>query len=343
MKIGVFLMFRISKRPAPTKEPSSKRRSIHMKKALHVSTLIIAALFTVVMAAHAAAPRKINYQGYLTNPAGSPLTGTYNMVFSLYDAATAGTQLWTETRSVSVDKGIFNVALGAVTTISLAFDVPYYLDIRVGGEQMTARQPLTSVGYAFSADRAASADSASVADSVPALTSHQADTANPHHVTADQVGAYMGANFIDGDQKILLTSSYSIIRSVTVNAPADGVIIVNASGGLYGYESNSSIRFNPPWGCPRDDTVGIGRCGVIKETSVEFSSDIFAHLILVNLNSTCTEKTLDSYRHFSTTRGFSVAAGPHTFNLYCDNPYSSSAQVSVADSTMTAIFVPNRY
>lgn len=104
--------------------------------------------------AHAAVPRKINYQGYLTNPAGAPLTGTYSMVFSLCDAATAGTCPWTETQSVTIDKGIFNVSLGAVTSLTLTFNIPYYLDIQVNGEQMSARQPLTSVGYAFQTDSA---------------------------------------------------------------------------------------------------------------------------------------------------------------------------------------------
>lgn len=133
-----------------------------MKKPLQIPMFIIAFLIMAVVASHAAAPRRINYQGYLTNPAGSPLTGTYPIVFSLYDAASGGNQLWTETQSVAVDKGIFNVALGSVTTLGLTFDAQYYLDIQVNGEQMSARQPLTSVGYAFSADRAESVAAGSI-------------------------------------------------------------------------------------------------------------------------------------------------------------------------------------
>src|SRR5512136_226539 len=101
-----------------------------MKNVFRVSTLIVAVLFLVAMSAHAAAPRKINYQGYLTNPAGAPLTGTYPMVFSLCDAATAGNCPWSESQSVSIDKGIFNVSLGAVTPLTLPFDIPYFLDIQ---------------------------------------------------------------------------------------------------------------------------------------------------------------------------------------------------------------------
>ncbi|MEO0228291.1 MAG: hypothetical protein ABIL70_09615 [candidate division WOR-3 bacterium] len=46
--------------------------------------------------------------------------------------------MWTETQNV--------------TAINLAFNVPYYLGIRVGtDEEMTPRIPLTSVGYAYRA------------------------------------------------------------------------------------------------------------------------------------------------------------------------------------------------
>lgn len=133
-----------------------------MKKASLIYLLTGIIMLTATAASFAAAPRQINYQGYLTNAAGSPLTGTYPVVFSLYDAATGGNQLWTETQSVSVDKGIFNIALGSVTTLSLPFSSQYYLDIQVNGEHMTARQPLTSVGYAFSADRAESVATGSI-------------------------------------------------------------------------------------------------------------------------------------------------------------------------------------
>lgn len=128
--------------------------------------LLLVALLTLVASAQAAVPKRINYQGYLTNTAGVPLTGTYPMVFALCDAATAGTCPWTESQSVAVDKGIFNVTLGSATPLSLVFDIPYFLDIQVNGEQMSARQPLTSVGYAFMADTASQATNAATAASV---------------------------------------------------------------------------------------------------------------------------------------------------------------------------------
>lgn len=98
-------------------------------------------------------PQKINYQGYLTNAAGVPVNGTVQMIFSIYDAPTNGIQLWTETQNVSVSDGVYNVNLGDVNVISLDFDKPYYLGVKVGTDpEMTPRRPLTTVPYAFRAE-----------------------------------------------------------------------------------------------------------------------------------------------------------------------------------------------
>ena len=103
-------------------------------------------------------PQLINYQGMLTDPAtGSGLTGTYSITFSIYDAATGGTALWTETQSVTANNGLFNVLLGSVNVIPLdLFDgSDRYLGVKVGADpEMTPRQKLVSVGYSFKANDA---------------------------------------------------------------------------------------------------------------------------------------------------------------------------------------------
>ena len=42
-------------------------------------------------------PNTINYQGYLTDSAGTPINATVPIIFSLYSDPTGGTALWTET------------------------------------------------------------------------------------------------------------------------------------------------------------------------------------------------------------------------------------------------------
>ena len=63
---------------------------------------------------HAAVPHESNYQGYLTSPGGVPVNTTVSIVFSLYDdpALSGPHQLYTETQSVPVVNGVFNVLIG---------------------------------------------------------------------------------------------------------------------------------------------------------------------------------------------------------------------------------------
>jgi len=57
-----------------------------------------------------------------------------------------------------MEKGVFSVLLGSVTSLSLGFDEPYYLEIKVGNEVMSPRQRIASVGYAFRAEEADNAE-----------------------------------------------------------------------------------------------------------------------------------------------------------------------------------------
>ncbi|MBP8295369.1 MAG: hypothetical protein KAX84_04625 [Burkholderiales bacterium] len=112
-------------------------------------------------------PRQINYQGHLTDPGGAPITATMSIQFKLYTVAIGGTELYSETQSVSVSNGVFNVLLGSPTPIpgSVPFDQPYYLGITVGNDaEMTPRQVVAASAYAI---RAASAESLAAGATVP--------------------------------------------------------------------------------------------------------------------------------------------------------------------------------
>lgn len=109
-----------------------------------------------------AVPNLVNYQGVLTQPNGTVINGQVSLQLSLYSAASGGSPLWQETQTVDVSQGIFNVQLGAATPLTLPFDAPYFLGVKVGSDQeMQPRQPLTSVPYALRAN---------IADTVPDQT-----------------------------------------------------------------------------------------------------------------------------------------------------------------------------
>ena len=124
---------------------------------------LLAGLFCCLLLVQqaSAVPDRLNFQGALTSADGSPLDdGTYSITFSLYDAPSGGTPLWTEEQSVSLVKGIFSVELGAVNSVVPdLFSGDSYLGMAVGSdEEMTPRRRLLSVGYAFKADDADTLD-----------------------------------------------------------------------------------------------------------------------------------------------------------------------------------------
>jgi|GEM_PF-2545818 len=100
---------------------------------------------------------QINFQGKLVNTDGTNVTdGSRTIVFTLYDAASAGTQLWQESDSVTTTDGIFRVALGGVTSLSTVdFNSDsIYLGIKVGADsEMTPRVRFAATPYAFNSQK----------------------------------------------------------------------------------------------------------------------------------------------------------------------------------------------
>ena len=164
-----------------------------------ISLLGVLSLLIIPFTGYAAVPQTVNYQGYLTDSGGTPVDGTVQMTFKIYNVATGGIALWTETQSnVAVSDGIYSVVLGSVTPINLAFDTQYYLGVEVETDgEMTPRQALTSVPYAFMADDADTVDGkhASQLDQ----SAHVSRTDNPHMVTSTQVGALASIDGVSND------------------------------------------------------------------------------------------------------------------------------------------------
>lgn len=125
---------------------------------------LLLAFLACTIPALASVPSVINYQGRLTQPSGAPVAdATYPMLFSIYDAPTNGTALWSETNaSVQVKGGLFATMLGSVTPIpATTFDSPSrYFAVKVASDaEMTPRQQIASVGYSF---RAATVDDGAI-------------------------------------------------------------------------------------------------------------------------------------------------------------------------------------
>ncbi len=143
---------------------------------------------------HAAVPQQLDHQGYLTDPDGVPVAdGSYFMVFAIYDADVGGTMLWSESQTVSVAIGIYNVILGQPGNEldPTIFEGDRYLGVSVEGDaEMTPRLKLTSAAFALKAAHADDADTLDGMDSTALdQSAHVGDTGNPHDVTPAQIGA----------------------------------------------------------------------------------------------------------------------------------------------------------
>src|SRR5690606_7705930 len=106
---------------------------LRMKRSIWYILITMALLFTSAsIVSGAIVTQGIPYQGILTDSSGNPLTGTYSVTFRLYDVATGGTALSTDTHSVTTTQGLF--------TTTLTFGPQYFdgralwLGVKVGSD-----------------------------------------------------------------------------------------------------------------------------------------------------------------------------------------------------------------
>jgi len=93
----------------------------------------------------------IPIQGRLTDASGNPVPdGDYNITARIYNVSSGGTALCSDTESVPVSNGLFNMYIDNCTSAILNGQ-QLYLGIRVGSDaEMTPRQAIYPVPYAFS-------------------------------------------------------------------------------------------------------------------------------------------------------------------------------------------------
>lgn len=154
------------------------------KKFLLVLVHAAVALLAFTSVASADVPGMLTQQGRLLDSEGAAVPdGEISFTFTIYDAAEDGTSLWSETQDITTEDGYFSAQLGEVEAFPAdLFDgsTTLFLGVQVGSDdEMTPRQPITSVPYAM---KAAVADSATQADTATnvtgAITPTSIDTGN---------------------------------------------------------------------------------------------------------------------------------------------------------------------
>lgn len=127
-----------------------------MLRLLSIITLItIVLLCTTALAV----PPQMTYQGRLLDDSGNPLTGTFEMQFTIYSDPDGTSPIWTENYpAVSVTNGLFSVILGSVNPLEVhLFDgSERWLGIRVGSDdEIRPLTRLVSVPNAYNAESVA--------------------------------------------------------------------------------------------------------------------------------------------------------------------------------------------
>jgi len=97
----------------------------------------------------AAVSSVVPIQGRLTDAGGNPLDGSYSVTARIYDVSTGGTALCDDTDPVTVDNGLFNMDMHGCSSSDIDGE-QLYLGITVGSDpEMTPRQAIYPVPYAW--------------------------------------------------------------------------------------------------------------------------------------------------------------------------------------------------
>lgn len=157
---------------------------------------VVSIMSTTAAYAAQTIPYKLNYQGSLTDSTNNTKAdGHYNVIFRIFNVSSGGTALWTETHDVAggnfvdLKKGLFNVELGGISSLSPSIfaSQPLYLEVELptpgtatsaspswSEGPMTPRQVLTAAPYAMNADTIDGVDGAALAQ----LTASQTFSGN---------------------------------------------------------------------------------------------------------------------------------------------------------------------
>jgi hypothetical protein len=206
---------------------------------------------TAGIATAATVTQSITYQGKLTDAAGNPLTGTYTVTFKLYDVASGGTALATDTHSVTATGGLFTTTI-AVTNPAVVDGRALWLGITVGSDaEMTPRQEIRPVPYAMGlrpwvvgASFTTISAGTSYSDLRPGVNVSTASTYNP--------GALIQTNGLYSDG----------IRASTAGSGSFGLVASTSGTGSRGVSATTS---------------GTGSYGVSATTSGDASRGVFAY------------------------------------------------------------------
>jgi hypothetical protein len=176
-------------------------------------------------------PRVMNYQGVLKTSSDSLVTGTISVKFFIYDSATGGSELWSESHTIEALEGQFHTLLGGSTPFPVElFAAPNrFLTFAINeGEELQPRQQIVSVAYAI---ESSSSDTAAFSQK-----SAQADDVNDRDISPRSVSLSGGKASLDSSG--LFTATTARIDSLVVGPTG----VIDRFGNWTGRPINLSLE-----------------------------------------------------------------------------------------------------
>ena len=114
-----------------------------------------------------AVPQQLSQQGRLLDSAGTPIEGTQNLTFSVYESTISNTPLWSETVTILFSNGFYATMLGTDTSNPLDSDLlaqePLYLELQINNDSpLQPRYKLGGVPYARLSDVATNVEGGTI-------------------------------------------------------------------------------------------------------------------------------------------------------------------------------------
>ena len=189
---------------------------------------LMTAICLFSLMANATSREEINLQGQLTYSNGDPIDSTVAITFNIYNVASGGTSMWSETHSsVTVTDGVFDVVLGSSNSLPdtlFANNDSLYVQSTVGSTIISPRIRLTSVPWAFDAATLDGLDGSAYA-------------LNPHNhlgETWNNSGGSLGLAIAGGGRGFQAYVDTTAFRGRATLAAYPVVVGLNTGGGTVG-------------------------------------------------------------------------------------------------------------
>jgi hypothetical protein len=303
-------------------------------------------------AAHAVNPGTISFQGKIVNANGTNVAdGTYSFVFKLYTVGSGGSALWTETDSLPVSAGVFQVNLGANSSLSgidFSANSNLYLGITFNSDpagEMTPRVQLQSVPFAFQADNASKLGGVAASNYAQLSGGQQTGSINVNgsgtfgggltvSTGSVKIGSFTSAGVVHSSAAGILSNS-----AVVLGTDTSGSYIANL-GTLTGLTTsgNSGAGSTPTLSVQYGAAANTAVQGNISFTCTGASGSNLSgggNTIVEGSGGSCTAISLSNSPSFSglvTANGGLIATGSITSQT---SSYTTS-QVLVNDGQLTA-------